>query len=88
MILNIIDRRTNAYRWKLVDAIIEAAWHDNACHDASHQLEPDHREPGYAARKGLSLAEAVVWASSFDVDLTLYLYDPGSDAVPDGWPKT
>lgn len=84
MIVNVVDRRTNQHRWKMIDAIIEATWHDNAIPGAD-QAEQDHREPGFAGRKGLSLAEATTWASSFDIPLTLYLYDHGSDAVTE-WP--
>ena len=82
MILNIIDRRENVYRWASIDVIAEPTWHDNAC-QASDQAPHDNREPGYAPRKGISLADAVAWASSFDVPLTLYLYDKGSDVVPE-----
>jgi hypothetical protein len=82
MITNIIDCRKRQHRWKLVDAIIESTWHDNGCLD-SDQAERDDREPGYAARKNVSVAEAVEWAASFEVPLTLYLYDEGSDSVPD-----
>jgi hypothetical protein len=34
MIANIIDKRERKYRWKRVQAIIEAVWHDNACKDS------------------------------------------------------
>ena len=85
MILNIVDRRVNIYRWKCIDVIVEATWHDNAFADGD-QAPQDEREPGYAAQKGISLADAVNWASSFAIPLTLYLYDEGSNAVPDGWP--
>ncbi|WP_043838384.1 hypothetical protein [Muricoccus aerilatus] len=83
MILNIIDRRGNPYRWKRIDVIAEPTWHDNSLAEGD-QAPHDYREPGFATQKGVSLTDAVAWASSFAVPLTLYLYDEGSSAVPDG----
>ncbi|WP_043831777.1 hypothetical protein [Muricoccus aerilatus] len=83
MILNVVDRRKNTYRWKSIDVIVEPTWHDNAFADGD-QAPHDYSELGYAARKGVSLAEAVTWALSFTVPLTLYLYDEGCGAVDDG----
>ena len=77
MITNIIDRRTNPYRWKKVDVIIEATWHDNAC--PGDQAERDYREPDFDELKSTSLTDAVAWAMSFEVPLTLYLYDEGTN---------
>jgi hypothetical protein len=37
MICNIIDKRARPYRWREVNAIIEATSHDNAWADADHQ---------------------------------------------------
>jgi hypothetical protein len=78
MIANVIDRRTNSYLWKAVDVIIEATWHDNAC--AGDQAPHDYREPDYDERRSISLADAVNWAMSFDVAVTLYVYDEGSNS--------
>lgn len=87
MILNVVDRRARPYRWKKVDVIIEPTWHDNNCDDAD-QDKPHNEEPGYAARNGVSVADAVVWATAISVPLTLYIYDEGSDvvAVDVPWP--
>lgn len=84
MILNIVDRRTSPHRWKVINAIIEATWHDNATPGADY-AEQDYSEPGFAGWRGISLSEAVIWALSFEVPLPLYLYDRGSGAVSD-WP--
>jgi hypothetical protein len=84
VILNVIDRRKDIYRWKCIDVIVEPTWHDNSVPD-SDQAPHDYREPGYAALKGISLAEAITWAAAFAVPLTLCLYDQGSSAVPEGW---
>jgi hypothetical protein len=84
MIFNIVDRRKRIYRWERVDVIVERTWHDNSWSDGDRAPQ-DHREPSFAAQKGISLADAVAWASSFAVPLTLYLYDEGSSAVPDGF---
>lgn len=76
MILNIIDRREKPYRWRHINAIVEAAWHDNSVPD-SDQAEVSYEEPAYDELKGISLAEAVRWASALPIEVTLYLYDPG-----------
>ena len=78
MITNIIDRRTNPYRWKTVDVIVEATWHDNSC--PGDQAPYDYREPDYDERRSISLSDAVSWAMSLDVSLTLYVYDEGTNS--------
>jgi hypothetical protein len=50
MILNIVDRRKQIYRWKCIDAIIEPTWHDNACADSDY-ADHEYGEPMYEARK-------------------------------------
>jgi hypothetical protein len=82
MITNIIDRRTSAHRWKLVDAIAEATWHDNL---AKPSPTHDNAEASIAladtfeTRSGVSVAKAVAWASDFPDEVTLYLYDEGTN---------
>ena len=76
MILNIIDRREKPYRWRCINAIVEAAWHDNSVPD-SDQARVTYEEPAYDELNGISLTEAVQWASALPVEVTLYLYDPG-----------
>jgi hypothetical protein len=39
MIWNIIDRREQPYRWREVNAIVEAVEHDNSCRDADQAPE-------------------------------------------------
>ena len=76
MIANIIDRRNREYRWKSVQAIVEATQHDNSCDDA------DQAPPGdvvFEQRDSVSIADAVGWANSFDCAVTLYLYDEGTN---------
>jgi hypothetical protein len=82
MIANIVDRRKRQYRWQSVDIIIEPTWHDHSCPDSDEAAQHD-TEPTYIARKAMSLADAVTWASTFPVPMTLYIYDNGSDEVPD-----
>jgi len=78
VILNIIDRRRRFYRWQKVDAIIEAAWHDNTCAD-SDQAEVSYEQPDCEQWPGISVAEAIARASALPSSLTLYLYDLGTD---------
>ena len=76
MILNIIDRRKHGHRWKKISAIIEATWHDNSIPD-SDQAEVVYEDPDYEEREGISVLDAVQWASTFSSGVTLYLYDFG-----------
>jgi len=64
VIWNIVDQRKRHYRWKRVNAVIEDSSADNSCDD-SDQVLPEHGPAGpiYAARKNISVAEAVKWAS-------------------------
>jgi hypothetical protein len=41
MLWNIIDKRTRPYRWREVNAIVEAVEHDNSCADADQAPESD-----------------------------------------------
>ncbi|HKR24515.1 MAG TPA: hypothetical protein VJS15_04595 [Allosphingosinicella sp.] len=83
MICNIIDARTRPYRWRAIDAIIEATSHDNGCED-SDQQPPADDDPTYARREGISLSEAVSWAHAQPGAVTLYLYDEGASGSDAG----
>ena len=76
MIYNIIDQRTRPYRWRRINAIIEATAHDNACEDSDLQPESDD-DVTYDQRGPISLFEAVQWAMAQPSPVTLYLYDEG-----------
>lgn len=82
MITNILDRRTSVHRWTVVDAVAEATWHDNLekpspTHDNADAAASIAMADTFEIRAGISVAEAVVWASAFPDDVTLYLYDEG-----------
>jgi hypothetical protein len=85
MLHNIIDRRKRPYRWREIDVIAEATWHDNAI-PGSDYAERNDSEPSLATQKSISLADAVIWASRFPVPMTLYIYDAGSSVVSDDDP--
>jgi len=74
-IVNIIDGRRHEYRWKTINAIVEAAWHDNGCDDADRVPANDRAGPGYAQREHISVTAAIEWAQTFENPVTLYLYD-------------
>jgi hypothetical protein len=76
VIWNVIDRRERPYRWKTINAIIEPTFHDNSVDDSDH-AHPEDVESPYDTREGISLAEAIEWASALDYGVTLYLYDLG-----------
>ncbi|MBN9090829.1 MAG: hypothetical protein J0J01_28275 [Reyranella sp.] len=77
MILNIVDHRKRPYRWNAINAIIEPTSHDNSVKD-SDEAEEEDSAPAYDALEGISLADAVQWASAMRYGVTLYLYDLGS----------
>ena len=77
MIYNVVDRRTRPYRWREVNAIIEATSHDNACEDADQQ-QASEDDLAYDQLEGVTLQEAVVWANDQTCPVTLYLYDKGA----------
>lgn len=76
MIYNIIDRRTRPYRWKRVNAVIEATSNDWNVDDSDEQpAGPD--DVVYEDRRDISVEEAVAWASGISSPVTLYLYNEG-----------
>ena len=78
MIWNIIDRRERPYRWREVNAIVEAVEHDNSCKDADQAPDSDSSlVVDYDAPEAVSVQEAVDWASKQRCPVTLYLYDVG-----------
>jgi hypothetical protein len=87
MICNVIDNRTRPYRWRRIDAIIEATSHDNACADSDQQPESQD-DLVYSERKGISLGEAIAWANDAPSSVTLYIHDEGGNDLagdqPDG----
>ena len=74
MIANIIDNRKRRFRWKKVNAVVEATCHDNATDDADEALHhPD--SPVYDSRLAISVADALAWANEMSGAVTLFLYD-------------
>lgn len=80
MIVNIVDRRKREYRFLKINAVVEAAWHDNSCEDAD-QVK-DQRGPDYADQEHISLEDAIYWASAVYGPVTLYLYDADGGIYP------
>lgn len=76
MISNIIDRRKRPYRWKSINAMVEATSHDNSCSD-SDQADGGPDDVVYDQREGVSLEYAIAWANSLPGSVTLFLYDEG-----------
>ena len=77
MIWNIIDKRSRPYRWATINAIAEATWHDNSVKDTDVAPASDD-DVDYAQEEGISLAEAILWATELPGAVTLYLYDAGA----------
>ena len=78
MIWNIIDRRERPYRWRKVNAVVEAVEHDNSCQDADQAPESDPAlVVDYDALEAVSVDEAIRWAGGQSCPVTLYIYDSG-----------
>ena len=78
MLCNVIDRRSRPFRWREVNAIVEATEHDNSCQDSDQAPECDPKVlVDYEALEAVSINEAVKWAESQPCPVTLYLYDVG-----------
>ncbi len=77
MIWNIIDGRKRRYRWKEVNAVIEAIENDQSVDDTDTFDEENELAPIYLERKDVSLNEAVQWAEAQPGKVTLYIYDKG-----------
>jgi hypothetical protein len=85
MIWNIVDRRSRPFRWKRINAIIEAVEHDNSVADADQAPEADpHDVIDYDQREGLTVQQAVEWANQQRCPVTLYLYDDGKGTTSEG----
>ena len=81
MIANIIDKRTNHFSWKTVNAIIEATWHDNSGKNADQaERGPPGTEIAYDQRECISIEEAIMWAQTESglCPVTLFIYDDGA----------
>jgi hypothetical protein len=75
MIGNIIDYRTNKYRFD-VDVIFEPSRHDNSCNGASQFLAPATFM--YHEIYNTTVDAACKWANEQDCYTTIFLYDSGS----------
>jgi hypothetical protein len=81
MLCNIIDHRTRPYRWRRVNAIIEATSHDNDVSDGDH-APSSLGDVVYEQREAISLEAAVAWAAQQAGPVTLFLYDEGEGTAP------
>ena len=85
MIWNIVDCRVHPYRWKRVNAIIEAIEHDNSVTGADQAPESGPLDAiDYDQRESVSVKEAVDWANTQRCPVTLYLYDEGAGTTNKG----
>ena len=77
MSTNVIDRRKRKYRFLKVNAVVEAAWHDNHVKDeeCDQIAKPKDDGPSYEEREHVTVGDAILWGTSFGNPVTLYLYD-------------
>ena len=79
MLCNIIDHRKSPYRWAKVNAVIENTSHDNGVDNADFIEAPNEHGVLCDDRDDISLNDAIVWAQSQKVPVTLFIYDAGDD---------
>lgn len=78
MILNIIDRRTNKYKWKEITAIFEPTCHNNSIVNSCDKTEHTKYDGiGYDEIEKCSLTEAIEWGIKNINYVTLFIYDLG-----------
>ena len=78
MLWNVIDRGNRPYRWREVNAIVEAVEHDNSCADADQAPKSNPSlTVDYDSLEAVSVYEAIAWANGQKCPVTLYLYDLG-----------
>lgn len=81
MILNVIDRRKNKYKWKEITAIFEPTCHDNSiANTISEADKTEHTKydgVGYDEIEKCSLEEAIQAGLKNINYLTLFIYDLG-----------
>jgi len=75
MIVNVIDLRENAYRWKSIVAVVESATKNNEAEGADPVEVTAGIEIDYAERENVSIREAFLWAEELQGKVTLYLHD-------------
>ena len=75
MIVNVIDLRENAYRWKSVLAVVESAAKNNEAQGSDSVDVGGGVEIDYAEREEVSVRDAILWAEQLQGKVTLYLYD-------------
>lgn len=73
-IINIIDGRKRRYRFLKINAVIEAAWHDNSVKD-SDRSDSVLGGPDYDELEHITFAAALAWGNSFEAPVTLFVYD-------------
>ena len=79
MITNIVDRRKRPHRWKRINAIIEATWHNQDQPDSDKAKRPsDDDYVTIEERPYTSLSDAIAWAHGLPCEVTLFLYDVGA----------
>lgn len=82
-IANIIDGRQAKHRYRRINAVVEATWHDNTCPDADQMPRVVGNDgPDYEEMENVPLWEAISWPMTFRSPVTLYLYDQGKGITP------
>lgn len=84
-LFNVIDHRKRPYRFRKVNVVVEAAYHDNSVADADqidHPATLHETQPDYEEREHITVHEAIQWANNFQNPVTLYIYDEDAGIYP------
>lgn len=77
---NIVDRRDNQYNVE-IDAVFEPSWHDNSCSEATNFMQLSDSELTVDHIDDTTVEDAIKHCDTWDLPVTLYLYDKGADPM-------
>lgn len=82
-LFNVIDSRKYPYKFRKINAIVEATWHDNSVEGSDHsEKDPTDDGPDYKQKEHITVQEAFQWANNFKNPVTLYIYDEDGGIYP------
>lgn len=77
---NIVDRRDNQYNVE-VDVVFEPSWHDNSCADATNFMQMLDEAFTVDHINDTTIEDAIKHCDTWDLPVTIYLYDKGADPM-------
>ena len=78
---NIVDRRKESQYNVYVEVVFEPSWHDNSTAGATEFMTDDESLLIIDNMNDTTIEDAVKKCDDWDLPVTLYLYDKGSDPM-------